>query len=191
MANVRKCEQCGAVFEPWPEHDRFCSSACRGAWNHENIGGRYNHASPALGWFVTGMSSTTQRLAEVRAADLPQALAVISDAVGHHHGGHHGPLHHDAYDRALEALAPAERRVDEETFAGDRAGTAGPAAVAVTCTSSVCRRRLAVSDWYQAEVDPSPSTTPCTWVDTGTPCPPVVRNSPTTLLTVSGSGAPL
>jgi hypothetical protein len=28
--------------------------------------------------------------------------------------------HHDAYDRALEAWAPAERRVDEETFAGSR-----------------------------------------------------------------------
>ena len=76
----------------------------------------------ALGCSVTAMAETVQRLSSAAAMDLPQALAVISEAVWwvtivdatmirYHHG---------AYDHALAALDPAARQAAEATFAGLR-----------------------------------------------------------------------
>lgn len=72
----------------------------------------------ALGCSVTAMAETVQRLSSAAAMDLPQALAVISEAVWwvtivdatmirYHHG---------AYDHALAALDPAARQAAEATF---------------------------------------------------------------------------
>jgi len=38
VADTRTCEQCGIVFTPRREHARFCSAACRVAWNQEHTG---------------------------------------------------------------------------------------------------------------------------------------------------------
>ena len=80
MADVRDCEQCGTVFEPRREHERFCSARCRIAWNRANTSGQHS-GDTALGWSVTAMAGTAQRLREAGTLDLPQALAVISEAV--------------------------------------------------------------------------------------------------------------
>ena len=121
MADVRDCEQCGTVFEPRREHERFCSARCRIAWNRANTSGQHS-GDTALGWSVTAMVGTAQRLREAGTLDLPQALAVISEAVWwvtivdatmiRYHPG--------AYDHALAALDPAARRAAEGTFAGLR-----------------------------------------------------------------------
>lgn len=76
----------------------------------------------ALGCSVTAMAETVQRLSSAAAMDLPQALAVISEAVWwvtiveatmiRYHRG--------AYDHALAALDPAARQAAQATFAGLR-----------------------------------------------------------------------
>jgi len=76
----------------------------------------------ALDCSVAAMADTLQRLGSAAAMDLPQALAVISEAVWwvtivdatmiRYHPG--------AYDHALAALDPAARRAAEGTFAGLR-----------------------------------------------------------------------
>jgi anti-anti-sigma factor len=118
-ADARDCEQCGAAFKPRREHDRFCSAGCRIAWNQAR--GRQARDT-ALGWSVTAMADATQRLGSAGTLEMPQALAVISEAVWwvtivdatmiRYHPG--------AYDHALAALDPAERRAAEGTFAGLR-----------------------------------------------------------------------
>lgn len=55
MADGWDCEQCGTVFEPRREHERFCSARCRIAWNRENTSGQHNGDTP-LGWSVTAPS---------------------------------------------------------------------------------------------------------------------------------------
>ncbi|MGH3159101.1 MAG: hypothetical protein ACRDNF_21370, partial [Streptosporangiaceae bacterium] len=80
MTDVRSCEQCGAVFEPLREHERFCTARCRIAWNGKDAGGRQT-GDAALGWSVTAMTDTAQRLAGAGALDLPHALALVSEAV--------------------------------------------------------------------------------------------------------------
>jgi len=76
----------------------------------------------ALGCSVTAMAETVQRLSSAAAMDLPQALAVIGEAVWwvtivdatmiRYHRG--------AYDHALAALDPAARQAAQATFAGLR-----------------------------------------------------------------------
>src|SRR5579864_7536022 len=61
MADIRACEQCGTAFAPRREHARFCSAACRAAWNREHTGDLKVGAS-ALVWAITAMGDTTGRL---------------------------------------------------------------------------------------------------------------------------------
>src|ERR1700761_4326517 len=100
MAETRRCERCGREFEPKREHARFCSARCRVAWNRENLTqgstdqqkwGSENWAdevrapqrtgSSALGWAISAMRDTTERLGRVRASDRAQAFAVIGEGV--------------------------------------------------------------------------------------------------------------
>ncbi len=121
MGDTRDCDQCGALYTPRREHDRFCGAGCRAAWNSERTGGEAGGAS-ALMWSVTAMSDTASRLAQVRAADRPRAFAVIGEAVWwvtivdatlvRHHP--------DAYDAVMAGQGPARRRVLEETLGGLR-----------------------------------------------------------------------
>jgi hypothetical protein len=121
VADTRTCEQCGASFVPRREHARFCSPACRAAWNSEHTGDLKTGTS-ALQWSITAMNDTIERLSQVTAWDRPQAFAVIGEAVwwvtivdatlARHHL--------DAYDGVMAGQAPAQRRRTEQTLAGLR-----------------------------------------------------------------------
>jgi len=78
--DTRYCEQCGALFSPRREHARFCSARCRVAWN------RLHASDPpaeggALGWTITAMRETIDRLLRARGWARPHAFAVIGEAV--------------------------------------------------------------------------------------------------------------
>ena len=118
---MRSCAQCGAEFQPRREHARFCSARCRVTWNRKNAGGRPTGDTP-LNWSVSALEDTTTRLREAKAMNLPGALALISEAVWWVTIVDATMIryHHAPYDRALEALDPAERRLVEGTFTGLR-----------------------------------------------------------------------
>jgi hypothetical protein len=120
-ADTRKCEQCGTSFVPRREHARFCSAACRTAWNREHAGDLAAAAS-ALVWSVTAMTDATGRLSRVAAGDQPRQLTVVSEAVWsvtivdatlvRHHPA--------AYDNVMASQPPAQRDLIEGTLAGLR-----------------------------------------------------------------------
>jgi len=121
VIDTRNCEQCGASFTPRREHARFCSARCRVAWN------RLNASDPpaeggALGWTITAMRETIDRLLRARGWDRPHAFAVISEAVWWVTmvDATLVRYHPDAYDGVLAGHDAAERRVIEETFGGLR-----------------------------------------------------------------------
>jgi hypothetical protein len=121
VADTRACERCGTSFVPRREHARFCSPACRAAWNHEHAGD-LKAGTSALAWSITAMNDTTQRLSQVTAWQQDRAFAAIAEAVWwvtmvdatlvRHHL--------DAYDGVIGGQAPAERQLTEETLAGLR-----------------------------------------------------------------------
>jgi len=80
MTETRKCEQCGTLFAPRREHARFCSARCRVAWNRQHAGDPPAAVS-ALGWTITAMRDTIDRLLRARASDQPHGYAAISEAV--------------------------------------------------------------------------------------------------------------
>ena len=71
VADTRTCEQCGASFVPRREHARFCSPACRAAWNSEHAGD-LNAGPNTLQWSITAMNDTIERLSQVTAWDRPR-----------------------------------------------------------------------------------------------------------------------
>jgi hypothetical protein len=121
MADVRNCEQCGALFEPRREHARFCSARCRRAWNRAKLGdpapGR-----KALSWSVVAMRDTAELLATPGARQVMRAFSVIGEMVWwvtivdatlvRHHPG--------VYDRVLSGYVLAQRRRIEGTLGGLR-----------------------------------------------------------------------
>jgi hypothetical protein len=121
MADIRACEQCGTLFTPRREHARFCSAACRVAWNREHADDQWVRAS-ALDWSITAMCETTERLAKAGAWEPTQAYAVISEAVWWVTivDATLVRYHLEAYESVLNAGAPAERPLTEGTFAGLR-----------------------------------------------------------------------
>jgi len=120
-ADVRDCEQCGTGFEPLREHARFCSALCRVTWNRTHAGGQFTGDTP-LDWSASAMTDTTRRLRDAGAMNLPEALAVISEAVWWVTlvDATMVRYHPSAYDRALAIQDPGERKVTEGTFAGLR-----------------------------------------------------------------------
>ena len=121
MADVRNCEQCGAEFEPRREHARFCSAACRVTWNRENASGQPTGDTP-LTWSVSALEENVERLCKAEAMNLPEALALISEAVWWVTlvDATMVRYHHDAYDDALANLDDGERNITEGTFTGLR-----------------------------------------------------------------------
>ena len=141
MAESRHCERCGKEFEPLREHARFCSARCRVAWNRENwnranreqqrwgsenwgqdrASGTAAEAS-ALGWAITAMRDTTERLGKVRARDRAQAFAVIGEAVWWVTIVDATLVRYypEEYEGALAGLPEAQRAVTEGTFTGLR-----------------------------------------------------------------------
>ena len=121
VTDSRKCEQCGVLFTPRREHARFCSARCRVAWN------RLNASDPpaeggALGWTITAMRETIDRLLRARGWDRPHAFAVISEAVWWVTmvDATLVRYHPDAYDGVLAGHEAAERQAIEGTFGGLR-----------------------------------------------------------------------
>jgi len=121
VTDTRKCEQCGALFAPRREHARFCSARCRVAWNRQNASDPPLEAG-ALGWTITAMGETTDRLLRARSSDQPHAFAAISEAVWWVTmvDATLVRYHPEAYDAALARYGRAERRVIEGTFGGLR-----------------------------------------------------------------------
>jgi hypothetical protein len=121
VAETRACEQCGTPFVPRREHARFCSPACRAAWNREHAGD-LKAGTSALAWSITAMTDTTQRLSQVTTWHQERAFAVIAEAVWwvtmvdatlvRHHL--------DAYDAVIAGQAPADRQLTEQSLAGLR-----------------------------------------------------------------------
>ena len=121
VIDTRNCEQCGASFTPRREHARFCSARCRVAWN------RLNASDPpaeggALGWTITAMRETIDRLLRARGWDQPHAFTAVSEAVWWVTmvDATLVRYHPDAYDGVLAGHDAAERRVIEGTFGGLR-----------------------------------------------------------------------
>ena len=121
VTDTRNCEQCGALFSPRREHARFCSARCRVAWN------RLNASDPpveggALGWTITAMRETIDRLLRARGWDQPHAFAVISEAVWWVTmvDATLVRYHPDAYDGVLAGHDGTERQTIEGTFGGLR-----------------------------------------------------------------------
>ncbi len=121
VTDTRNCEQCGAPFAPRREHARFCSARCRVAWNRLNASDP-PAAGGALGWTITAMRETIDRLLRARAMDQPQAFTVISEAVWWVTmvDATLVRYHPDAYDGVLAGHAAAERQAIEGTFGGLR-----------------------------------------------------------------------
>ncbi len=121
MEDVRNCAQCGVEFEPRREHARFCSAACRITWNRQNASDRPIGDTP-LSWSVSALEDTAERLRKAEAMDLPEALAVISEAVWWVTLVDATMIryHHDDYDHALAELAGDGQKITEGTFTGLR-----------------------------------------------------------------------
>ncbi len=119
--DTRGCERCGTSFVPRREHARFCSPACRAAWNREHVGDLKARTS-ALAWSITAMNDTTERLSQVTAWHQAQAFAVVAEAVWWVTMVDATMVRHhlDAYDGIMDGQAPAERQLTEETLAGLR-----------------------------------------------------------------------
>jgi hypothetical protein len=121
VADTRTCEQCGIVFTPRREHARFCSAACRVAWNQEHTGNPQAGAS-ALDWSVTAMRDAVERLATEQAPDQARGFEMISDAVWRVTlvDATLVRYHPRAYEAVMRAQGPAARRTVEQTLAGLR-----------------------------------------------------------------------
>jgi hypothetical protein len=121
MEGVRHCERCGTVFEPRREHARFCSAACRLAWVQEHTGGPWS-GDTALGWSAAAMGDAARRLGDARGLDLPQALAVVSEAVWWVTMVDATVIryHHEAYDQILADMDPSARQATEGRLGGLR-----------------------------------------------------------------------
>ena len=136
MADIRHCDQCGRAFEPRREHARFCSGACRVAWNREHRRDPVIELNSALGWSVAALVDLAPRLtvlASLAADDGDRAVAVVSEVVWQVTIVDAALVryHPEVYDEVLAGQRRRERRVTEGTMAGLRfvrnqlAGAAG------------------------------------------------------------------
>jgi hypothetical protein len=121
MVEVRACDQCGTEFTPRREHARFCSAACRLAWNRGDARQAIVSVA-ALDWAVNAMTEVTSRLDAASALDLQHAAITVSEAtwwvtlvdatlVRYFPGG---------YDAILDAQQAPRRAEIENTLAGLR-----------------------------------------------------------------------
>jgi len=120
-ADIRDCDQCGALFAPRREHARFCSASCRIAWNKEKKGDLAVGAS-ALQWSITAMNEAAQRLPGAGAWDQPRAFAVIGETVWQVTIVDATLVRYypDAYDAVLARQAGTGRQCVEGTMGGLR-----------------------------------------------------------------------
>jgi hypothetical protein len=121
MAETRGCVQCGTEFAPQREHDRFCSSACRAAWNRAHSGDQAAEVR-ALEWSAAGMREVTDRLSRFRPGDQAAAFSMVGEAVWWVTIVDARLVRHylAVYDGVLAARDPAERETIEGSLAGLR-----------------------------------------------------------------------
>jgi hypothetical protein len=166
MADIRHCDQCGQAFEPRREHARFCSAACRVAWNREHRRDLVTELG-ALSWSVAALADLSPRLAGLRAADQGRAVAVVSEAVWQVTivDATLVRYHHEVYDAILASAPAPERRVTEGTMAGLR----------------FARNQLARTPGREALIGPPPcgpaaGDAPCTWQPVPQPAVDALRS---------------
>ena len=80
MAETRLCGRCGTEFEPRREHARFCSADCRIAWTKEHVGDP-DVAHNALGWSLSAMRESAERLARAEPLESARMAVAVSEAV--------------------------------------------------------------------------------------------------------------
>ncbi len=121
MAETRGCVQCGTQFVPQREHDRFCSSECRAAWNRAHSGDQAAEVR-ALEWSAAGMREATERLSRFRPGDQAAAFSMVSEAVWWVTIVDARLVRHylAVYDGVLGTRDTAERETTEGTLAGLR-----------------------------------------------------------------------
>jgi hypothetical protein len=121
MADIRNCDQCGALFAPRREHGRFCSARCRAGWNRRHASSAPADTS-ALDWSITAMRETIARLCRAGGWDQADGFAVISEAVWRVTIVDAALVryHPETYSRVLTHQDPGQRRIAEETFGGLR-----------------------------------------------------------------------
>jgi hypothetical protein len=121
MTDTRTCEQCGTSFTPRREHARFCSPRCRVAWNRRQASDPPAETG-ALGWSITAMLETTDRLQHADGSDQAGGLTVISEAVWWVTmvDATLVRYHLDVYTEILAGQTAAERGMTEDTFGGLR-----------------------------------------------------------------------
>jgi hypothetical protein len=120
VTDLRECAQCGTVFVPPREHARFCSAACRVAWNEDNAtaptGGK------TLEWAVVAQQAAIDRLLAATAREPQHAFTVISEAVWWTTivDANLVRYHPDAYRKLLTSHTAAEQQAIELTLGGLR-----------------------------------------------------------------------
>ena len=121
MTDTRTCEQCGTSFSPRREHARFCSPRCRVAWNRRQAS-EPPAETGALGWSITAMLETTERLQQAGGWDRADGLTVISEAVWWVTmvDATLVRYHLDVYSDILARQPAAQRKMTEDTFGGLR-----------------------------------------------------------------------
>jgi hypothetical protein len=109
------------VFTPRREHARFCSAACRVAWNQEHTGNPQAEAS-ALAWSVAAMRDAVERFAWEQPPDQARGFEMISDAVWRVTlvDATLVRYHPRAYEAVMRAQDPTARQAVEGTLAGLR-----------------------------------------------------------------------
>jgi hypothetical protein len=120
MADTRTCEQCGIVFTPRREHARFCSAACRIAWNQQHTPDPGAEAR-ALEWSIAAMRAAVEQLA-AQAPDQAHGFELVSDAVWRVTlvDATLVRYHPQAYEAAMRAQGRAAWQAAEGTLAGLR-----------------------------------------------------------------------
>ena len=121
MADTKICAQCGTPFAPRREHARFCSARCRVAWNRRNASDPPAETG-ALGWSITAMRETTDRLLRAGGWDRANGVAVITEAVWSVTMVDATLIRYrpEIYSSVLARQPAAQRRITEDTFAGLR-----------------------------------------------------------------------
>ena len=99
----------------------FCSPRCRVAWNRRQASASFGQTG-ALGWSITAMLETTERLQQVDGWDRADGLTVISEAVWWVTmvDATLVRYHLDVYSDILARQPVAQRKMTEDTFGGLR-----------------------------------------------------------------------
>lgn len=121
MTGLRECAQCGKEFAPSREHARFCSTACRRAWNTEQNGPAAAPAA-AIDWSAAALADAVGRLERSGTWEPARAATAVSDTVWQVTllDATLVRYHRRDYETAMARLGPDLRRETEEDLSGLR-----------------------------------------------------------------------